>query len=274
MRVLAVYRAPQFSPNSVEKDRAIMDVVIGRLRQQGHEVETAPEEELSNQSPISPMGHIRQTDLVLTMGRLPSTLAYLRQLSEETETRVINSPGGVFACARSLLQTVMERVRTPVPPSRGSDGYWLKRGDAAAQTVGDVVFAADERELSAELERFHQRGIHDVVISAHVVGDVVKFYGVRGTEFFRYYYPTDDGQTKFADEQRNGSAHHYTFELSALRREADRLAQAVGVDVYGGDCIIRADGTFCIIDFNDWPSFSRCRDDAAEAIVSLCQKKL
>lgn len=50
-------------------------------------------------------------------------------------------------------------------------------------------------------------------------------------------------------------------------------AGAVVVDVYGGDCIVRPDGTFCVIDFNDWPSFSRCRGEAAEAIARLALHK-
>ena len=57
-----------------------------------------------------------------------------------------------------------------------------------------------------------------------------------------------------------------------MQHEVQRLAAAVGVDVYGGDAIIRADGSFCLIDFNDWPSFSRCRDAAADAIVSLVNR--
>ena len=48
---------------------------------------------------------------------------------------------------------------------------------------------------------------------------------------------------------------------------AERLAAVIGLDVYGGDCIVRSDGTFAIIDFNDWPSFSRCREEAAKAIA-------
>ena len=114
-----------------------------------------------------------------------------------------------------------------------------------------------------------QRGIADHVVSAHVTGDLVKFYGVRGTDFFRYYYPTDDGQTKFDDEQHNGQAHHYPFDVNHLQQQATRLAEAVGISIYGGDCIVRADGSYCVIDFNDWPSFSRCREEAADAIIHL-----
>jgi len=39
--------------------------------------------------------------------------------------------------------------------------------------------------------------------------------------------------------------------------------------VYGGDAIVQADGSFYIIDFNDWPSFSPCVNAAAEAISQL-----
>ena len=106
-----------------------------------------------------------------------------------------------------------------------------------------------------------------MVVTAHVAGDLVKFYGVRGTGFFKCFYPTDDGENKFDNELHNGAAHHYAFDSQQLMTTAERLAAVIGLDVYGGDCIVRSDGTFAIIDFNDWPSFSRCREEAAKAIV-------
>jgi hypothetical protein len=205
------------------------------------------------------------------MGRLPETLRQLRQM-ELAGVRVINSPQGVERCARSRLKVIMQEQGIPMAPAEGPDGYWLKRGDAAAQSHSDVVFAADREQLEREIAAFRRRGIDDYTVEAHVVGDVVKFYGVRGTGFFRYYYPTDDGDQKFGDEARNGAARHYPFSEGNLQLAAERLAAAVGVDIYGGDCIVRADGSFCVIDFNDWPSFSRCRDEAAEAIVSMIEK--
>jgi glutathione synthase/RimK-type ligase-like ATP-grasp enzyme len=57
-----------------------------------------------------------------------------------------------------------------------------------------------------------------------------------------------------------------------MQADAEQLAKAVGLQVYGGDCIVREDGSYCVIDFNDWPSFSRCRDEAATAISSLAGK--
>ena len=163
----------------------------------------------------------------------------------------------------------MQQIGTPMPPRQGAHGYWLKRGDTAAQDKSDVQFAANQTELNEKIAAFQQRGITAYTVSAHVPGDLVKFYGVAGTGFFRYYYPTDDGDTKFNDELRNGTARHYPFVVEALQADAEKLAQAVGISVYGGDCIIREDGSYCVIDFNDWPSFSRCRQDAAIAIAAL-----
>jgi hypothetical protein len=168
----------------------------------------------------------------------------------------------------------MQQIGTPMPPREGDHGYWLKRGDAAAQSKSDVQYAANQTELNAKIAAFNERGITSYTVSAHVPGDLVKFYGIAGTGFFRYYYPTDDGDQKFGDEARNGAARHYAFSADHLQRAAERLATAVGVDIYGGDCIVRADGSFCMIDFNDWPSFARCRDEAAEAIVGLVTKEL
>ncbi len=257
MRILLIQRAEHFSPNSVEKDKAILMQVGVQLSAAGHQVELVSEEQ-----PIAPEGY----DCIFSMARLPETLQKLQSF------RVINSSAGIRNCSRCQLETIMLQTGTPIPSREGSHGYWLKRGDAAAQSKADVQFAATKSELLEKIASFEQRGITAYTVSAHVEGDLVKFYGVAGTGFFRYYYPTDDGESKFGDEQRNGTARHYPFEVSALQADVERLAQAVGISVYGGDCIICEDGAYRVIDFNDWPSFSRCREEAAAAIASLAQE--
>lgn len=256
--LLAIHRAPCFSPNSVEKDRAIMAAVSERLRQRGLQVVEKPEQAILD-------GAADAYDGILSMGRFPETLQWLTRQRCQT----INHPEAVARCARSIVVRLAQQCGVPVAPSDGPDGYWLKRGDACAQEPGDVVYCANRAELEAQQTVFRQRGITDYVVSAHVAGDLLKFYGVRGTPFFRWFYPTDDGESKFGDEQRNGVARHYAFDEGRLLADVNRLADAVGLDVYGGDCIIRPDGTWCVIDFNDWPSFSRCREEAAEAIAGL-----
>ena len=263
MRILAVSRAERFSPNSVERDKAIFQAVIDRLQEHGNEVRLVSEDSLENLSEYS-----ESSDLVITMARQPETLMWLKSLG----VTCVNSPEGIERCTRSRLLSIMEHLGTPVPAQEGSEGYWLKRGDAAAQTDADVVYVSDSEQLKTAIQTMCQRGVTDYTVSAHVRGDLVKFYGVGQGGFFRWYYPTDDGQTKFGDEHRNGKACHYQFQVEALQNEVQRVAAAVGVSVYGGDAIIRADGSFCLIDFNDWPSFSRCREEAADAIASLLNR--
>lgn len=264
MRALLVRRAPQFSPNSVEKDRMILEAVGRRLQAAGILAEYADEESLTR---------IPEADLILTMGRLPHTIQLLRQ-AEEAGVRVVNSARALSVFSRLNVESIMRRHGIPAAqmvdidsPVESKTGYWVKRGDMAAQSKGDVQYAQNAGQLRQVVSSFRERGIADIVVTTHEVGDLVKFYGVEGTDFFRITYPTDDGQTKFDDEKRNGQAHHYTFDVSVLQRDAERLSQLTGVSIYGGDAIVRADGTFAIIDFNDWPSFSRCREEAAAAIV-------
>ena len=71
MRILAVSRAEQFSPNSVERDRAIFQAVTDRLQWQGHEVRLLSEDRLDTQESIA------YPDLILTMARKPETLRWL-----------------------------------------------------------------------------------------------------------------------------------------------------------------------------------------------------
>lgn len=261
--VLCVYRAERFSPNSVDRDRAVMDAVALLLAGRGIAVKTVGEEQLRPD---------REDAVVLTMARSAAALDVLERMEAQGCT-VINAPGGVRRCARSTVDRLMRSAGIPAAPLSGSNGYWIKRGDEAAQERGDVVHAADEAGRDAALERFRARGIKDVVVTAHVEGDLVKFYGVGETGFFRTFYPGDGLYSKFGDELVNGRPVHYRFPADDMKRDAGRLASLVGVDVYGGDCIVRRDGTYAFIDFNDWPSFAMCRNEAAEAIAKIvCEK--
>ena len=121
-----------------------------------------------------------------------------------------------------------------------------------------MVFCQDEDELRKRKEEWEKRGILTCVESANVEGDLVKFYCV-GHDFFRWY-------------RLHASEQGYAFDAKELHRHACRLADIIGIDVFGGDCIVSEDGHFSIIDFNDWPSFSPCREEAARAIAQLLKE--
>lgn len=268
--MLLIQRARRYSPHSEEKDLAILEAVgrlLGKVDIVGEEaLETFLQSHERVGESLSKARVPSERCLVLSMGRAPQTLDYLSTL-EEKGVCVLNPTAGVRACRRSNIERVMRENHLPLPPSEGEKGYWLKRGDQSAETQEDVCYCANRAELELAKERFRRRGIVDFIVQAHVEGDLIKFYGVEGTNFFRCFYPCDDGETKFGAELQNGISHHFSYSKGQLQHDAEQLSRLLQTPIYGGDAIIRADGTYVIIDFNDWPSYSRCRQEAAQAIV-------
>ncbi len=263
---IAIYRAKRFSPNAADRDKTILDEVC-KLLSPIYIIYKVEEEELEQQCKTLP-GSIppyKEASLIVSMARSHEVLTALKTL-EEGGTRIINSAEALLRTSRTTIDRAMRENNLPAAPLEGNSGWWIKRGDEAAQQKDDVVFAPTADKRQEVLSAFRQRGITDVVVTAHVVGDLVKFYGVEGTTFFRFFYPTDGAYTKFGDEELNGKALHTPFSADSLNNDADKLAKLTGIEIYGGDAIIRADGSYAIIDFNDWPSFALCRKEAAAAI--------
>lgn len=255
MNILLIYREERFSPSSIDKDKAILDAVSDSLMADGHVAVCCKPEKLTEEL-------LAGRDVVLSMARGDEILSML----EACNATVLNSPKGIHMCSRRYdLDLLLRENGLAVPPADGPDGVWIKRGDSSAEMKEDVVLCHSAEEERETTQSMLSRGIDCWIRQAHVKGDLMKFYGVEGT-FFQYSYPTDTGHSKFGLEDANGKACHYEFCLDSLRSEADRIASLTGVKIYGGDAIVKADGSFFIIDFNDWPTFSSCRQAAATAI--------
>ena len=112
------------------------------------------------------------------------------------------------------------------------------------------------------------------MVNEHLEGDLIKFYGVNGTDFFYWFYPFEMKHSKFGLEKINGEPTGISFKVETLQQICNQAASVLQVDVYGGDAIVAADGSMRIIDFNDWPSFAPCREEAADAISELILKKV
>ena len=275
-KTLLIQRAACYSPNSEEKDLAVLQEVSSLLEDATiiSEDDFVNRFSTYNQSVSSEsVESVNVYCQIISMARSPKALDCLEQL-EQSGIRVLNPSVGVRACQRSNVDKVMRENYLPLPPDKGDDGYWVKRADTTAQSKEDVCFCHDWSEVEKIKSTFMQRGITDVVTQAHVKGDVVKFYGVEGTGFFRYYYSGDDTETKFGDEERNGKPQYYSFSSSNLQADAEKLACLLQTPIYGGDAIVREDSSYVIIDFNDFPSFSRCREKAAKAIVGRMKQKV
>ena len=221
------------------------------------------------------------------MARDKATIARLKDL-EDKGTLVINSAYGIDNCVRKPMTELLVAHGVPHPKSiivKTNEAYtgnffpcWLKRGNSHAMVKEDVSYAVHFGEAEAILADFYRRGIPEAVVNEHLQGDLIKFYGVQGTDFFYWFYPGPCSHSKFGLEKINGEAKGIPFNVSDLKKYSDMAAEVLNVPIYGGDCVVLPNGDVKIIDFNDWPSFARCRDEAgvkiAECIYKRALKKL
>ncbi len=266
--VLGVARDGEYSPNREKKDAAIINLVADRVRKAGFDVTVCGEREFTSQS--------LSADFIFNMARDKRTLQRMREL-EQAGIQIVNSPEGIANCAREVMTRKLLAAGVSHPETvivSTHECYegdvlpcWVKRGDSHAMVAGDVVYAETVEHVNRVLSDFCSRGIPTAVINRHLKGDVVKFYGVRGTDFFCWFYPDVARHSKFGHEMANGKAKEYGFSQKELKEMATLAATVLDVPIYGGDCIVAADGTISIIDFNDWPSFAYCCEEAARHIA-------
>lgn len=282
MKILGISRGEKFSPHLTGNDAAIFCAVVEELRRLGHEVETIGEEEMVGMD-------YRPYDRVVTMARDGAELVMLEKETDgETQAKFINSIDGILTCTnKAKVATMMLEMGVPQPEflvGRGHDllfcsaerkeditpPLWLKNCEGSATMVEDTAFCADKEAFETAFHRLEERELSLWMAQQHQEGDLVKFYGVEGTTFFHWDYASK-GHSKFGLEAINGQEKGYRFQPERIKFYADLLAKRVGVPIYGGDVIIDKDGGFWFIDFNDFPSFSACREEAGKAIAKRCQ---
>lgn len=273
-------RAGAYSPNHIGNDAAIFNAAADQLRKRGCEVSVYSEEQFRN-SDI-------EEDIVLNMCREQDSIRKLISLEDKGKL-VINSGYGIENCTRERMTRMLVGNGIPYPESiivntnedvrpeleRAAFGAcWIKRGDFHAMHKEDVSYCRHIEEAQEVLHEYFYRGIGRAVINRHLVGDLVKFYGVSGQPFFHWFYPFDEGHSKYGYEAVNGRSTGFTFDVGNLKSMCQRAADIMEVKIYGGDCIVSEDGTIRIIDFNDWPSFAPCRAEAAPAIAKCVLKAI
>jgi hypothetical protein len=126
----------------------------------------------------------------------------------------------------------------------------------------DVVFARTMAEVEDIRRDFERREISNLLIQRHIDGDLIKFYGVGPGQWFTWFYHDP------------ASARRLPFELEDLAVQAESAAQAVGLEVFGGDAIVSPEGPIYLIDINSWPSFARVRSEAAVQIARRLRARL
>ena len=276
VEIIGISRGNKYSPNLVCNDAAIMREVAERLRSKGCTVTIYTETDFVEKG--------IEGDYLFDMARDGATILRLQQL-EKAGALVVNSGFGIANCVRLPMTEILVGNGIPHPRSwvvRRDDAFpedvvypcWLKRGDCCALVKEDVSYVESREEAEEVLSDFWQRGIEVTVINEHLRGDLIKFYGVQGTDFFHWFYPSVTSHTKFGLEAINGEAKGLSFSVELLKQYADKAAQALNVPVYGGDCVVMENGEMKIFDFNDWPSFSPCREKAAEKIAECIVNRI
>ena len=273
-------RAGAYSPNHIGNDAAIFNAAADQLRKRGCEVVVYSEQQFNDSD-------IRE-EVILNMCREQESISKLISL-EDRGRLVINSGHGIQNCTRERMTRILLANGIPYPDSlmvntnedvrgalreAGFTSCWIKRGDFHAMHKEDVSYCRHIEEAQDVLHEYFYRGIKRAVINRHLVGDLVKFYGVSGQPFFHWFYPYDEGHSKYGYEAVNGKSQGIPFDADALHATCQRAAEIMDVRIYGGDCIIAADGSFQIIDFNDWPSFAPCRAEGSVAIAKCVLKAI
>ncbi|HLI81959.1 MAG TPA: hypothetical protein VKV03_18350 [Candidatus Binataceae bacterium] len=267
-RAIGVYREVEFSPGKVEADAAILDAVLAELA--SHGIETSAVDAKT----FAAGGAVADAEIILAMCQSEGALRRLAEL-EAAGAVAVNSALAIRNCYRDLLGAGLTRAGIPAPEGvllataapidmrRLSTldldgGLFVKRGDLHALGPNDVQQVAGRAALSATLADFARRGIAAVYVQQAANGHTVKFYGVSGAEYFNVV--AQEGEVS-EDVGR------------ALAEAAGIAATGLGLEAWGGDAMVDGD-RFAIVDFNDWPSFSRVRIPAARAIARRALKLL
>lgn len=282
--IAGIMRAGAYSPNHIGNDAAIFNATADQLRKRGCTVNIYSEEQFNS-------GKVKER-VILNMCREQESIKRLQDM-EDDGCIVVNSGYGIENCTRERMARILMGHNIPYPDSvivntdeavvnqlrkTGINNCWIKRGDFHAMHKEDVSYVRHAEEAQEVLQEYFYRGIKRAVINRHLVGDLIKFYGIHNSPFFFWFYPFDEGHSKYGLEAINGKSKGIDFDIERLKDICHDASEALGVEIYGGDCIVSPEGDIRIIDFNDWPSFAPCRNEAApfiaKAVLNYVKSKL
>ena len=260
-------RAAAFSPNHIGNDSSIFNIVADQLRKRGCEVNVYSEDQFINNGV--------NEKIIVNMCREKRSIERLQHL-EDMGMLVINSGYGIENCIRERMARIFIGSSIPYPETiitdtdeairerltkAGITRCWIKRGDSHTMHNEDVTLVRHPEEAQEILQEYFLRGIKRAVINRDIEGEMIKFYGILGTPFF--YWLTTRSSSAIARKQPA------TFDESRLKALCSAAAEILDVKIYGGDCVLSHDGKMRIIDFDDWPSFAPCRQEAATNIAKF-----
>lgn len=275
MIILGISRDNLFSPMRGDVDKAIFEAVRKQLRHDGHEVFTIDEVEFGHDGVSEP----EVFSAVFSMARSDRALEQLSAM-EKLGCPAVNSSQAVLSCRRVRSAQMLLEAGVPFAYSEvSSDGRipeewnrwpcWIKRGDSHALYADDVCHADDASAAEHILSRVEEPG--PILFQEHIPGQIIKVYGVAG-KLFKFVKLASAAEGKYGLERYNVCGSELSPNAALLEQICEKAASVLGVKAYGADAIVGEDGSLTLIDFNDWPSFSFCRAEAAAAIAALVEE--
>lgn len=262
-KIAAVMRAGIFSPNHIGNDAAILHATAGELRRRGCKVTVYSEAEFLEKD--------IEEDVVVAMCRGNEAVEKLQRM-ETAGTTVVNSGFGIENCVRMIMTSQLKEAGIPIPESivvdtniecrkrlekAGFGACWVKRADSPTLHLEDSSRCRHPEEAQEILHEFYYRGIRKAVVSRYVDGELIRFYGVKSVGWFHCFIPFGAGTLLETVEEKS----------ERIKEIAMHAAEALGVDIYGGDMVMTPTGELYLANFDDWPSFAPIRKEASKAIA-------
>lgn len=263
--IAAILRDGIFSPNHIANDAAILHDTASELRRKGFAVNIYNESQFVESD-------IRE-DIVLSMGRRRATVEKMQELEDKGRT-VVNSGYGIENCIRMFMAPILKKSGVPTPDNMivdtdvdvrrrlrdaGYDSAWVKIADDHMHHLEDITRCRHAEEVQEILHEFFFRKIRKAEVSQAVDGRRVRFYGVKSLKWVYSFMPYSGGY--------DGTPESAEPLAVKIREMCLRAADALQVDIFGGDIVV-ADGDVCLlVSFDDWPSFAPVRRQAAKAIA-------
>jgi hypothetical protein len=279
LRVLGIYREEVFSNRAINADKDILDKLINHITEKNNYVS---EVVLLRGEDFYYEKHKSNYDLIFSMAQNENVLRDVEKL-ELAGAKIFNSSKSIRNCYRSNLSSLLSDKKFSYPQFikvntsgeipkifYSEDGYWVKRGDFHSLIDEDVQYIDAGNELKKVLALFRDRGVTDVIVQKNHMGELYKFYGVKNA-FFKLRFMGKTGTSRY---QINPGNPLLIFDEIRLEKLAHKAAEILGLDFFGGDCIITQEGKMHFIDFNDWPSFRSCVGEVVPEMTEYAFNKL
>jgi len=257
-----VFREHAHSPGRESDDTEILRLTAKELEAIGFQVTLKTPEEVSGLAEARPHAMFLMCEGAPLLEQL--------QVWEASGVRQVNRPIAIFNTYRERMLHRFQQVQIPFIESRivstaeatphSALPVWVKRADVHNTRDGDVTLASTSADLAAAIAGLAERGIPRALLQPHIEGDLIKFYGIGPANhggappWFRWFY------------HKGQRLSRHPFDERRLAGIVGAAAEALGLEVYGGDVIATADTGLILLDLNAWPSFALYREEAATAI--------